>query len=283
MAFDKDCGCGCGDRGPKSERPQQVCAGANMDAIGATVKATIDGNEVSVPLGMTILEAARKQGVHIPTLCHHDDLCIAGNCRVCVVEVEGMRTLQASCAFPITSPVKVLTHTPKVRRARRHIIDLLLSKHYGECYACNRNENCELQDLAHEHGVDFFRFGHPEEPIFEVDRSSHSVVRDMNKCVLCRRCVRTCIDLQEVGVLEVLGRSDQSEIATFMDKPLGDVICINCGQCITDAPPAPFRPTTPPTKCGPPLTTPRSTSSSKRPRALGPPSANPSASNPASP
>jgi len=147
-----------------------------------------------------------------------------------------MRTLQASCAYPITSPLKINTHTRKVRQARRHIIDLMLSRHYGECYTCFRNNNCELQSLAKEYGVDFFRFGHLEEPLYEIDNSSYSVVRDMNKCVLCRRCVRTCIDIQEVGCLEAINRGDQTKIATFLDKPLNEVVCINCGQCINRCP-----------------------------------------------
>ena len=128
------------------------------------------------------------------------------------------------------------THTRKVRKARRHVLELLLSEHYGECYACARNNNCELQALAKEYGVDFFRFGHPEKPRYEIDASSHAVVRDMNKCVLCRRCVRTCIDLQEVGVLEAIDRGNRIKIATFCDKPLAEVICINCGQCINRCP-----------------------------------------------
>jgi NADH-quinone oxidoreductase subunit G/[NiFe] hydrogenase diaphorase moiety small subunit len=172
----------------------------------------------------------------IPTLCHHPDLCVAGVCRMCLVEVEGQRTLQAACAYPVTTPIKVHTHTQKVRQARRHVVDLLLSEHYGECYACGRNNNCELQSLARECGVDFFRFGHPDRPRHQIDRSSYSVVRDSDKCVLCRRCVRTCIDLQEVGTIEVLGRSDRSRIQTFLEKPLGSVVCINCGQCINRCP-----------------------------------------------
>ena len=222
-------------RAPRSMQGQKISA--PMDGgIGATVSVEIDGKEVSVPMGTTILEAAKGLGVRIPTLCYHEDLCIAGVCRICVVEVENQRTLQAACAFPITSPIKVKTHSPKVRRARRHILDLLLSKHYGECYACFRNNNCELQALAKEYGVDFFRFGHPTEPMFEVDRSSYSVVRDMNKCILCRRCIRTCIDLQEVGVLEVAGRSAETTVETFENRPLADVVCINCGQCINRCP-----------------------------------------------
>ncbi len=222
-------------RAPVSQRGQKV-RGGDSQAIGGQVTVTIDDKELKVPMGTTILEAAKELGIRIPTLCHHDDLCIAGVCRICVVEIEGQRTLQASCAYPITQPINVKTHSRKVRQARRHILDLMLSKHYGECYACFRNNNCELQSLAKEYGVDYFRFGHPEEPMFEVDKSSYSVVRDMNKCILCRRCVRTCIDLQEVGVLEAAHRSNSTEIVTFAEKPLGEVICINCGQCINRCP-----------------------------------------------
>ena len=223
-------------RAPISQRGHRIVTDAPEGAIGGMITVEIDGKEVKVPMGTTILEAARKIGIRIPTLCYHEDLCIAGVCRICVVEVEGQRTLQASCAYPITSPIKIKTHTRAVRRARRHILDLLLANHYGECYACARNNNCELQSLAKEYGVDYFRFGHPSEPRYEMDLSSHSVFRDMNKCVLCRRCVRTCIDLQEVGVLDVQGRGHDSKIVTFMDKPLADVVCINCGQCINRCP-----------------------------------------------
>ncbi len=223
-------------RAPSSQQGQSVAVAGNPSAIGGTVSISIDGQALKVPLGTTILDAARRIGITIPTLCHHPDLCVAGVCRICSVEVEGQRTLQAACAYPVTSPIKVLTHTRKVRMARRHIVDLLLSEHYGHCYACGRNNNCELQALAKEYGVDFFRFGHPEKPIHEIDLSSYSVVRDNNKCVLCRRCVRTCIDVQDVGTIEVLGRGRTSHVATFLDKPLGSVVCINCGQCINRCP-----------------------------------------------
>ncbi|MBX7256828.1 MAG: [FeFe] hydrogenase, group A [Candidatus Hydrogenedentes bacterium] len=224
-------------RAPVSQRGQTIdLKGADSQAIGAKVTVDIDGRTVKVPVGTTILEACKQLGIKIPTLCHHEDLCVAGVCRICVVEVDTQRALQASCAFPITSPIKIKTHTRKVRQARRHILDLLLSDHYGECYACARNNNCELQSLAKEYGVDFFRFGHPTEPKYEIDCSSHSVVRDMNKCILCRRCIRTCIDFQEVGVLEVENRGAETRVVTFMDKPLGEVVCINCGQCINRCP-----------------------------------------------
>ncbi len=225
---------GGGSRAPVSQRPLTVAPGSA--GIGSQVTVKIDGLDLKVPFGTTILEAARMSNIRIPTLCQHDDLCIAGVCRVCVVEVEGMRTLQASCAYPITQPITVSTHTRKVRQARRHILDLMLANHYGECYACWRNQNCELQALADEYGVDSFRFGHPDKPKVPKDTSSYAVVRDMNKCILCRRCVRTCIDLQEVGVLEAVNRGAATTISTFMDKPLSDVVCINCGQCINRCP-----------------------------------------------
>jgi len=200
------------------------------------VKVTIDGQDIEVPQGSTLLEAAKQLGIEIPTLCDHSDLDAAGLCRICVVEVEGWRTLQAACAFPITQPMKVHTHTRKVRQARKHILELLLSKHYGECYTCNRNCNCELRSLAMEYGIDSLPFGQIEEPIFAVDHSSYAIVRDMNKCILCRRCVRTCAALQDVGCLVVSNRSDQSVITTFMDMPLGTAVCINCGQCVNRCP-----------------------------------------------
>ncbi len=217
-------------RSPISQRAQDI------EQNGSEISVTIDEYSLKVRRGITILQAAKQANVRIPTLCNHDDLCIAGVCRICVVEVEGQQTLQTACSYPITEPIKIQTSSPQVRRARRHILDLMLSEHYGECYSCIRNNNCELQALAKEYGVDFYRFGHVSNPKLEVDRSSYSVVRDMNKCILCRRCVRTCIDLQEVGVLEAINRGDETRITTFMDKPLADVICINCGQCINRCP-----------------------------------------------
>ncbi len=224
-------------RAPSSQKIQQVAVTGDVSGmIGGQVTVNIDGTDVKVPMGTTILDAAKRVGVRIPTLCHHPDLCVAGVCRVCVVEVEGQRALQASCAYPVTSSLKVKTHTRKVRQARRHILDLLLSTHYGECYSCKRNNNCELQSLAKEYGVDFYRFGHVTTSQVPKDESSYSVIRDMDKCILCRRCVRTCIDVQEVGVLEAVGRSNKTRISTYLDKPLGDVVCINCGQCINRCP-----------------------------------------------
>ncbi|MFH1196879.1 MAG: NADH-dependent [FeFe] hydrogenase, group A6 [bacterium] len=223
-------------RAPVSQQAHIVEKPEHPEYIGGSVSIEINEKKVSVPMGTTILEACRQNQTYVPTLCHHEDLCVAGVCRICVVEVEGMRTLQAACAFPITAPIKIKTSTPMVRKARKSIIDLLLSEHYGECYSCFRNNNCELQSLAKEYGVDHYNFGHVEASRFEVDNSSYSVIRDMDKCVLCKRCVRTCIDLQEVGVLEAIDRGYHTHIGTFLEKPLAEVICINCGQCINRCP-----------------------------------------------
>ncbi|MBN1551536.1 iron hydrogenase small subunit [bacterium] len=225
-------------RAPKSVKGYSIKTSPDKTQIGGQVTVTINDHAIKVPLGTTILEASKSLGINIPTLCNHDDLCVAGVCRICVVEVEGQRNLQAACAFPVTSPIKVRTHSRRVRHARRHILDLMLAKHYGECYSCTRNGNCELQNLAEEYGVDFYRFGHLKEPRYTVDNSSYAVVRDMDKCILCRRCIRTCIDMQEVGVLGAINRGDKTKIATFLDKPLAEVICINCGQCINRCPTA---------------------------------------------
>ena len=222
-------------RAPISQRRQEPDE-INKVVISGDVAVKIDDIEIKVPMGTTILEAARKINIKIPTLCQHDDLCLAGVCRVCVVDVENDRTLQAACSYPIFNPINVKTYSPRVRRARRNIIQLLLRNHYAECYSCSKNNNCELQSLAKEYGVTTYKFGHLEEARYKKDLSSYSVERDMNKCVLCRRCVRTCIDLQEVGTLEAEARGAKTKIVTYMDKPLNSVICINCGQCINRCP-----------------------------------------------
>ncbi|MCP4653576.1 MAG: 2Fe-2S iron-sulfur cluster binding domain-containing protein [Candidatus Omnitrophica bacterium] len=206
------------------------------DGVSGEVTINIDGVDVTVPAQTTILEAALTIGIRIPTLCHHEDLCLAGVCRICVVEVEGQRTLQTSCAYPVTEGMKVKTYSPRVRRARMNILQLLLKNHHGECYSCARNNNCQLQFYAKNYGIRSYKFGHISEKRYSADESSYSVQRDMDKCILCRRCVRTCIDLQEVGVLEAARRGAQTKIETYMDKPLNEVLCINCGQCINRCP-----------------------------------------------
>ena len=209
---------------------------AGVEIIPPPITATIDGIEVTVPSGTTILSAARSIGLQIPTLCDHPDLKPVGICRICVVEVEGQHGLQTACTYPITRPIKVMTTSATVRKARRHIIDLLLANHYGDCNTCKRNHNCELQSLAAEYDVDTFRFGRPTEPEYVIDCSGASIVRDMNKCILCRRCVRACNEFQDVGCLTIMERGAESRVTTFGDKALASSICIECGQCIVHCP-----------------------------------------------
>ena len=214
----------------------RIAASATPPSGEETVSVTVDGRTVEVPAGASILEAAKKAGRRIPTLCHHPDLPDAGVCRVCVVEVSGQRNLQASCAFPITAPVDIQTYSPRVRQARRDIVDLMLAEHCGDCQTCGRNGNCELQDLAAEYGSDIFRFGRTTEPTRLFDTLGPSIIRDMNKCVHCLRCIRTCAELQGVGALGVIGRGDSTTMSPYLTLPISDVVCINCGQCINRCP-----------------------------------------------
>ncbi len=199
------------------------------------IKIKINNIPVSVKEGSTILEAAERLGIRIPTLCYHKDLCIAGNCRVCLVEVKNSRTLQASCAMPVSDGMEILTNTLLVRTARKHVIELLLSEHRSDCLKCYRNGNCELQNLAQEYRIE-------EKEYLDVsvdkkiDRSSPSIEKDDSKCIRCQRCVRTCAELQKVSALTVAHKGDEMKIETFLDKPLYDVVCTNCGQCVSHCP-----------------------------------------------
>ena len=197
---------------------------------------TIDGTQVQVEEGKTILEAAKKLNIHIPTLCHHEDLCTAGNCRVCVVEVEGMRNLQASCAYPASEGMVINTNTPKVRRARKDIIALLVSEHNTQCTTCYRSTNCELQELAFEYNVDNNIYLSVLNGHIEIDKLSPSIEKDDSKCVRCQRCVRTCAELQGVNAVSVAHKGNHMKISTFMDLPMSEVVCVNCGQCVNRCP-----------------------------------------------
>jgi iron-only hydrogenase group A len=223
-------------RTSKAEKIRLACENKDLACKEELIDIIIDGKKLKVKKGTTILEVARSLGIKIPTLCYHEDLCIAGICRICLVEVVGMEILQASCSYSIEMDIEIKTHSHKIRKARRHILDLMLASHVGECYSCIRNGNCELQDLAKDYGITEYPFGHPNKSVKPVDCSSMSIVRDMDKCILCRRCVRSCVDLQEVGVFGVKERGDKSYISTFGDRSMEDVICINCGQCVNRCP-----------------------------------------------
>ncbi len=204
--------------------------------IKEMVTVIIDNKEISVPVGTTILEAAAELDIKIPTLCYHSDFCAAGICRVCVVEIEHNRVLEAACAYQITRPLTIHTYSENVRRARRSVIELLMSAHCGDCLSCPSNCNCELQNLAKEYGIDHYQFSHLIEPIHSIDNEGCAIVADMNKCILCRRCIRSCQMLQNINVLTSVGRGKDTKIAAFSDKSMARSPCINCGQCVTHCP-----------------------------------------------
>ena len=196
---------------------------------------TIDGVEVQVEPGTTVLEAARKAHIHIPTLCYLEGINEIGACRICCVDT-GARSLQAACVLPVSQGMKVRTNTPAVREARKMNLELILSNHERKCLTCVRSGNCELQKLSHDLGVS-------EETRFEgrktdrpIDDLSPSIVREPNKCVLCRRCVAACAKVQKIGVIGPVMRGFNTAIAPAWNKQLAEVSCINCGQCIEACP-----------------------------------------------
>jgi len=195
----------------------------------------IDGTKVTVPKGSTILQAARKANIDIPTLCYLKGVNEIGACRMCVVEVEGARTLQAACVYPVFEGMKVKTSTNTVRETRKINLELILSNHDRECLTCVRNNSCELQALSERLGVKDLRF----EGIvndYKVDDLSASIVRDPKKCIVCRRCVSTCRNVQNIGVIEATKRGFHTMIEPVFDLSIKDVPCINCGQCIQACP-----------------------------------------------
>ncbi|TCN72190.1 [NiFe] hydrogenase diaphorase moiety small subunit/NADP-reducing hydrogenase subunit HndD [Acetobacteroides hydrogenigenes] len=209
----------------------------NMNEFKVNLK--INNIPISVREGTTILEAAKMLNFNIPTLCHHPDLSIAGNCRVCVVEVKGSKLLAASCATPVAEGMEVLTNSEKVRTARKHVIELLLSEHNSDCTRCFKNGSCELQELAAEYRIGEYTFMNLLKfKNFRVDRSSPSIMKDDTKCIRCQRCVRTCDELQGIGALTVAYKGDKQQISTFMGKPISEVVCTNCGQCVNRCPTA---------------------------------------------
>ncbi len=199
------------------------------------VTITINGKEMSVREGVTILEACRAAGIHVPTLCYHPDLTIAANCRICLVEVEGWKTLQTACSTPVSPSMVIRTGSPKVRRARRGVMELLLAAHNTNCPECVRNGNCELQTIAEDMGIDINRYQTSDKPSSIVE-ASPSVMRDNSRCIMCTRCVRTCDELQSVSVIKPMDRSSNVHISTFGDRGLSDVECTMCGQCINRCP-----------------------------------------------
>ncbi|HAN20783.1 MAG: ferredoxin [Clostridiales bacterium GWF2_36_10] len=200
-----------------------------------TVNMTIDGIKVTVPADYTILEAAREARINIPTLCYLKDVNQIGACRLCLVEIKGARALQASCVSPVGEGMEIKTNTEKLRLARKQNLELILSNHNRECTSCIRSANCELQTLCNELGVKEYSYeGSKTES--NVDDLSASIVRDNSKCILCRRCVATCNEIQNIGAIGVSMRGFKTTVGCIYNKSLADSPCINCGQCILACP-----------------------------------------------
>ena len=198
------------------------------------VNCKINGIAVSVPKGSTILEAARAAGVEIPTLCYMKKINEIGACRICIVEATGARGLVTACVYPVSEGMEVKTNTPKVQAARRTTLELLLSTHDKKCLSCSRSTNCELQKLCREYGVEESRF-EGYKPHYDLDTSTPHLVRDNNKCILCRRCVAVCRE-QYVSVIGPNDRGIDTSIGTAFKVNLSEVPCISCGQCAAVCP-----------------------------------------------
>lgn len=199
------------------------------------VRITIDGIPAEVPANYTVLQAAKYANIEIPTLCYLEEINEIGACRLCVVEIKGVRNLQASCVYPVSDGMEIFTNTPRVREARRSNLELILSAHDRSCLTCVRSGNCELQELSRKFGIDEIRFM-GENIKYPKDDSSPSIVRDPNKCVLCRRCVATCNNVQNVFAIGMVNRGFKTIVAPSFDRSLNDSPCISCGQCIEACP-----------------------------------------------
>jgi NADP-reducing hydrogenase subunit HndD len=196
---------------------------------------TIDETKVEVPEGTTVLDACRQAGARVPTLCYLEGVQAIGACRVCLVEVEGAKTLIASCTQPATEGMVVKTNSPRVRKGRQTVVELLLSEHDGDCQSCGRNGDCELRTLAGELGIDKITYeGERTRKI--IDTSTPALVRDTGKCIMCRRCVTVCNQTQGVGGLFPQNRGFATIIGPAFASNLSDVVCVQCGQCAAVCP-----------------------------------------------
>lgn len=196
-----------------------------------TVEITINDQKVQAEAGQTVLEAAAAAGIDIPTLCYHPALTSWGACRICLVEIEKQRTLQPACTFPVTAGMVVQTESPICVESRRFVLELLLSDHPLDCMTCELTGNCELQDLAYRYDIKQSRFP-GEQHRYTIDDSNPFYERDYNKCILCRRCVRACDEINGVEAIGLIQRGFDSKIGTAFDGPMQDSPCEFCGMCV---------------------------------------------------
>jgi predicted molibdopterin-dependent oxidoreductase YjgC len=202
------------------------------------ISLTIDGVKVEVPEGATVLEAALKAGVYIPTLCYDPDLRPYGACRLCIVEIEKMRGLPTACTTPATDGMVVHTETPAVDRSRRITMELIMANHIGDCLTCSKNQNCELQEVARYLGIEQEHFDRmrKSDRKFALDESHPFYIRDMNKCILCARCSRACHEIVGADAIDMAFRGNAATIAVFGNKGVVDSPCEACGECLERCP-----------------------------------------------
>jgi len=202
----------------------------------ANVALTINGQKVSVPAGITVLEAAQQLGIFVPTFCYEKDLTAPGACRICVVEIEGWRNLPPSCVTTVTEGMVIHTESPAVAEARKTILELLVANHPLDCITCEKSGNCKLQDYAYYYGVANPTPFEGEKHDFPPDDSNPYIYRDLNKCILCGKCVATCRAVPERDVIDFAYRGFNTKIATFMDAELKDSTCVYCNRCVSICP-----------------------------------------------
>ncbi|MHB9093758.1 MAG: NADH-quinone oxidoreductase subunit G [Eubacteriales bacterium] len=202
----------------------------------ANVTLTINGQKVSVPEGITVLEAAQSHGFFVPTFCYEKDLTAPGACRICVVEIKGMRNLPPSCLTTVTPGMEIETESPAVFEARKTILELLVANHPLDCMTCEKSGSCKLQDYAYRYGVTSLTRFEGDKHNFEVDNSNPYIFRDLNKCILCGKCVATCRAVSDRNVIDFAFRGFNTKVATFMDTELKDSSCVYCNRCVTICP-----------------------------------------------
>lgn len=221
-----------------------ITAGAHIVPIRSKKKLenlitlTIDGKEVQAERGATVLEAARSVGIYIPTLCYDPDLKPYGACRLCVVEIEGMRGLVTSCTTKAAEGMVVHANTEKVKSSRKINMELIIANHQGDCLTCAKNQNCELQEIAKYLDIDLNRFERLRRSgrVLPIDRSNPAFEYNPNKCILCGKCVRTCQEITCVGAIDIAYRGFDARISTFGNRPLSQSICQSCGECVDRCP-----------------------------------------------
>jgi len=204
----------------------------------ASIKLTINGEEVEAKKGATVLEAALGAGIYIPTLCYDPDLKPYGGCRLCMVEIEGMRGLVSSCTTPATDGMVVHTETPRVNQSRRITMELITANHHGDCLTCAKNQDCELLKIARYLGIEQEHIDRLRKSVqvLPLDKSHPAFIHDPNKCILCAKCVRACHEIAAVGAIDIAFRGNLAKIATFGDKPIAGSICKSCGECVARCP-----------------------------------------------